>query len=184
MSSVALWYQTEPHKPWPPLPPGSERLPFHEQALVVGWRAVAEAKHSPAPLEVQEVGGVTDNKQLWFRPTDANAWVEVSFTVDTNMNAQLWLKLLHSWDYGIYRVKIDGKELATLDLLNANAEPKTHKLGFLALAAGPHTLRFECVGKADKSKGYYFGFDALTARIPVYFRTASKDLRDLQVHPK
>ncbi len=184
MSSVALWYQTEPHKPWPPLPPGPERLPFHERTLAVGWKAVPDAKHSAAPLEVQPVGGVTDNKQLWFRPTDANAWVEVPFTVDTNLTAQLWVKLLHSWDYGIYRVKLDGRELATLDLLNADAAPQTHKLGFHTLAAGPHTLRFECVGKNDKSKGYYFGFDALTARIPVYSRPASKDLRDLQVKTK
>jgi hypothetical protein len=26
-SSVAYWYQTEPHKPLPPLPPVQERLP-------------------------------------------------------------------------------------------------------------------------------------------------------------
>jgi len=50
----------------------------------------------------------------------------------------------------------------------------------LLLAAGAHTLRFECTGKAEKSKGFYFGFDALTARVPVYARPASKDLRELQ----
>ena len=184
MSSVALWYQTEPHKVWSALPPGVERLPFREQSLVVGWKSVKEAKHSAAPLEVQEVGGLTDNKQLWFKPTDANAWVEVPFSTEKEATAQLWVKLLHSWDYGTYRVRLDGKELATLDLLNADAVPEAHKLGFVTLAAGPHTLRFECVGKAEKSKGYFFGFDALTARIPVYSRPASKDLRDLQVAPK
>lgn len=28
ISSVAFWYQSEPHQPFPPLPPASERLPF------------------------------------------------------------------------------------------------------------------------------------------------------------
>lgn len=184
MSSVAFWYQTEPHKPWPALPAGKDRLPFREQTLVVGYKAVPAAKHSEAPLEVQGVGGATDGKQLWFRPTEANAWVEVPFTVDQELTAELWVKLTHSWDYGTYRVKLDGKEVGTFDLLNANVTPTPHKLGFHTLAAGAHTLRFECAGKAEKSKGYLFGFDALQARIPVYSRPASKDLRDLQVKPQ
>lgn len=184
MSSVAFWYQTEPHKPWPALPAGKDRLPFREQTLVVGYKAVPAAKHSEAPLEVQPVGGTTDGKQLWFRPTEANAWVEVPFTLENEITAALWVKLTHSWDYGTYRVKLDGKDTGTFDLLNANPTPTPHKLGFHTLAAGAHTLRFECVGKAEKSKGYFFGFDALQARIPVYSRPASKDLRDLQVKPR
>ena len=184
MSSVAFWYQTEPHKPWPALPAGKDRLPFREQTLVVGYKAVPAAKHSEAPLEVQGVGGATDGKQLWFRPTAANAWVEVPFTVDQELTAELWVKLTHSWDYGTYRVKLDGQDVGTFDLLNANVTPTPHKLGFHKLAAGAHTLRFECTGKAEKSKGYFFGFDALQARIPVYSRPASKDLRDLQVKPQ
>ena len=50
MSSVALWYQIEPHKPWPALPPGPERLPFTEQVLLKGHEAVASAKHSDQPV--------------------------------------------------------------------------------------------------------------------------------------
>ena len=36
MSSVEYWYQTEPHKPWPAMPPTKDRLPFHDQALIIG----------------------------------------------------------------------------------------------------------------------------------------------------
>jgi hypothetical protein len=183
MSSVAFWYQTEPHKPWPALPPGADRLPFREQTLVVGGKVVGEARHSDAPLEAQELGGVTDGRQLWFRPTEAGAWLEVPFAVEKEMTAELWVKLTHSWDYGIYRVKLDGRDAGTFDLLSANVTPTPHKLGTHSLAAGPHTLRFECTGKAEKSKGYFFGFDALTARVPVYARPATKDLRELQVGP-
>jgi hypothetical protein len=184
MSSVAFWYQLEPHKPWPALPPGPERLPFREQALVVGHRAVPQAKAAGGPVEVQPLGGVTDGRQLWFKPSGADAWLEIPFTTEKEITAELWVKLTHSWDYGTYRVKLDGRDLGTFDLLSPNVAPTSHKLGFHTLPAGAHTLRFECTGKADKSKGYFFGLDALTARIPVYARPASKDLRELQVPAK
>lgn len=184
MSSVAFWYQTEPHKPWPALPAGADRLPFREQTLLVGYQAVPAAKGSGAPIEVQSVGGVTDNQHLWFKPVDDQGWIEIPFTTEQPMTAELWVKLTHSWDYGTYRVRIDGREVGTFDLLNANVTPTPHKLGTHTLAAGAHTLRFECVGKAEKSKGWFFGFDTLTARVPVYSRPATKDLRELQVKPQ
>lgn len=184
MSSVAFWYQLEPHKPWPALPPGPERLPFREQALVVGHRAVPQAQVAGGPVEVQPLGGVTDGRQLWFKPTTADAWLEIPFTTEKEITAELWVRLTHSWDYGIYRVKLDSRDLGTFDLLSPNVSPTSHKLGLHSLPAGAHTLRFECTGKAEKSKGYFFGLDALTARIPVYARPASKDLRELQVPAK
>lgn len=180
MSSVALWYQIEPHKRWPALPPGAERLPFRERTLLVGHRAVEGAKHSAHPIEAQEVGGATDNRQLWLTPGDDQGWVEVSFTTDKELTAELWVRMLHSWDYGIYRVRLDGREVATLDLYNANITPTPHRLGSHTLAAGPHTLRFECVGKARDSKGYFLGFDTLTARVPVYTRPPGFDLRKVR----
>jgi len=183
MSSVAFWYQTEPHQPWPALPAGPERLPFREQVLLVGYQAVPAAKGSMPAIEVQSVGGATDNQQLWFKPTEANAWLEVPFTTDTELTSELWVRLTHSWDYGTYRVRVDGREAGTFDLWNANVTPTPHKLGTHTLKAGTHTLRFECVGKADKSGGYFFGLDTLTARVPVYSRPATKDLRELQVKP-
>jgi hypothetical protein len=181
MSSVALWYQTEPHKAWPALPPGPARLPFRDEVLVVGYKAVPSAKHSADPLEVQAVGGVTDGKQLWFKPGDAQGWVEVSFSIPKEQTGELWVKLLHSWDYGIYRVNLDGKDVGRFDLFNANITPTPHKLGTHTLAAGAHVLRFTCAGKAEGSKGYLLGFDALSARVPVYTRSADFDLRKIQV---
>jgi hypothetical protein len=170
----------EPHKRWAALPPGRERLPFTETTLVKGYAAVPSAKHSDHPLEVQPLGGVTDGKQLWFKPDSADAWVEVSFELPKDQFLGLTAKLVHSWDYGIYRVKLDGKQVAQLDLYEPEVSPTEHKLGMHQLAAGTHTLRFECAGKAAKSAGYLLGFDALTARNPVYGRAPSVDLRTLQ----
>src|SRR5215469_14836321 len=77
-SSVAFWYQTEPHKPWPPLPPGPARLPFHEEVLLTSHKAIDGAKHSDAPLEVQRVGAA-GAEQLWFKPNNDSGWLEVTF---------------------------------------------------------------------------------------------------------
>jgi hypothetical protein len=180
MSSVALWYQTEPHKRWPALPPGPERLPFREENLLVGWRAVEAAKHSDHKIDVQPLGGVTDGKQLFFQPSDAQGWVDVTFQLDKPITAELSGKMVHSWDYGTYRVLLDGQPIATQDLFNPAVTPSTHRWGTHQLAAGPHTLRFECVGKSADSKGYFLGLDALVAKIPVYARDPSVDLRTLQ----
>ena len=184
MSSVALWYQLEPHKPWPALPSGRERLPFTERVILKGHEAVANARHSDHTVEVQSVGGVTDGKQLWFKPGDGRGWLEVNFQMEKDQNVQLTAKMVHSWDYGTYRVKLDGKELARLDLYNAEVSPTEHKLGFHKLTAGPHSLRFEGDGKSASSAGYFLGFDALVARIPVYSRGADVDLRNLQAGTK
>ena len=63
MSSVAFWYQTEPHKPWPALPPGPERLPFIETNLLVGWQSAKQATHSKGPLDTPSLRGkATDNR--------------------------------------------------------------------------------------------------------------------------
>jgi hypothetical protein len=180
MSSVALWYQTEPHKAWPALPPGDQRLPFRQQTLVVGWKVVPTAKHSEAPLEVQELGGASDGKQLWFRPSQDQSWLEIPFTIDQDQTIELWLKMTLSWDYGTYRVRLDGKEVANLNLHSPEISSKSTRLGTHLLAAGTHTLRFEGNGKATSSQGYLLGFDTLTARLPVYQRSPGFDLRTIQ----
>ncbi len=180
MSSVALWYQAEPHKPWPSLPPGNQRLPFREQTLLVGWKAVPTAKHSEAPLEVQELGGATDGKQLWFRPAGGQSWLEIPFSIDQDQTVELWLKMTHSWDYGTYRVRLDGQEVANLNLHSAEISSKSQRLGTHTLTAGSHTLRFEGNAKSPQSQGYLLGFDALSARIAVYQRPPGFDLRTIQ----
>jgi hypothetical protein len=180
MSSAAFWYQVEPHKPWPALPAGPDRLPFHDKLLLKGHDAVAGAQHSDSPIEVQGVAGTTDHQQLWFRPQDDKAWVEVSFQLDQPETGEVTCKMVHAHDYGTYNVKLDGKPMGKLNLYATAVTPTPHKLGYLHLDAGTHTLRFEGEGKAAESTGYLLGFDALMMRVPVYSRAPSEDLRKLQ----
>ncbi len=184
MSSVALWYQTEPHKPWPALPAGPERLPYRDATLLVGWKALAAATHSAHPLTTQQIGGATDGKQLWFKPADDKGWLEIPFRVEQEVTADLMLQITRSWDYGTYRVLLDGTPVGTFDLLNPAPKVTDESLGRRTLKAGGHVLRFECVGHNSASKGYLLGFDSLQARIPVYTRPEGQDLRALQAKPR
>jgi hypothetical protein len=143
---------------------------------------VATAKHSDDPIEVQPLDGVTDGKQLWLHPHNDKGWVEVSFESPTNQSIELTAKMVHSYDYGIYRVLLDGEQIALLDLYDPDIVPTAEKLGMQKLATGTHTLRFECVGKSPKSAGYFLGLDALVERVSAYVRPPSVDLRTLQKH--
>jgi hypothetical protein len=181
MSSVGIWYQLEPHKPWPALPPGPERLAERTRQLVTGWKAVATAQHSDCPLEVQNLPGISkEGKQLWLKPTTDQGWVACSFTLDQPVTAHLWGKFILSWDYGIYRATLDGQELATVNLYSEKTKRESYPWGVHQLAAGQHVLRLECKGKAEASKGYFLGLDSFAAVIPAYERPAGFDLRKIQ----
>ena len=183
MSSVAFWYQVEPHKPWPRIPPGPQRLTERTLNLVTGWKAVPTASQSESPLQVQPLPGISkEGKQLWFTPTDAKGWVECAFTLDKPITAHLWGKFILARDYGTYRATLDGQELGTVNLYSQKIKRVAYPWGVHSLKAGPHVLRLECQGKAEQSKGYYLGLDAFTAVVPVYERPPGFDLRSIQKH--
>jgi hypothetical protein len=180
MSSVAIWYQTEPHKPWPALPPGLARLPFAEANLVVGWEAAKEATHSKGPIETPNLRKATGNKFLLFQPTNDQAWLEFRFTTEKEQNIDLLANLIHRPDAGKYRAKLDGKELGVVNLYAPELTATLHHWGMQLLARGEHVLRFEGVGRSPVSEGYSLGFDALVVRVPVYSRPPEFDLRKIQ----
>jgi D-arabinan exo alpha-(1,3)/(1,5)-arabinofuranosidase (non-reducing end) len=181
MSSVAFWYQTEPHKPWPAPPYGDGRLAERTLQLVTGWKAVPTAKHSDHPIEVQPLPGISkEGKQLFFTPKDDKGWVEFTFNLDKDITAHLWGKMIHAPDYGIYRATLDGQQLAVVDLYSDKVKREADEWGEHKLSAGPHTLRFECTGKSEHSTGYYLGLDSFAAVVPVYERPPGFDLRRIQ----
>ncbi len=84
---------------------------------------------------------------------------------------------MRCWDFGIYRVLLDGREVAVVDLYGSAHAVVPQSLGRQTLAAGEHILRFECRGKSEKSKGVFLGFDTLVHRKMAYTRPAGFDLR-------
>lgn len=181
MSTVAFWYQTEPHKPWPSLPLGPERLPFTERVLAQGEALIEGARFEEAPIEPQAIAGASGGSQLFYRPQTEDGWLEVTFDLDEDVQGYAILRITSSWDYGRYRVSLDGETVGEWDLYNEAVTPRDYPIGLRTLSAGEHSLRFECVGKNPASPGYYLGFDAISIRQPVYSRSPDVDLRTLQV---
>jgi len=66
-SSVAFWYQVEPHKPFEPLPPAYDRLYVDYANLVEGESLVEQAKASEGPVLTQD-GSWSGGKQFWWQP--------------------------------------------------------------------------------------------------------------------
>jgi hypothetical protein len=108
-------------------------------------------------------------------------WIEVGFKLEKELTGHLLGKLVQSYDYGTYRVTLDGKKLATVDLFAEQVTPRAYDWGRQTLAAGAHTLRFECMGKSVQSKGYFFGLDSVDMPGSVYERPPGFDLRKIQV---
>jgi len=182
MSSVAFWYQLEPHKPWPALPPGPDRLAYREVALITGEPATAQARHSDHPINAQQaVRLTTDGKYLLFAPDDGKGWVEVPFKAEKETKAELFGRMIKLPRGGKYRVSLDGEELGVVDFYATKVSSDEITWPERALAGGDHILRFECVGKSENSTGYSLGFDALMTRALVYTRPPGFDLRKIQV---
>jgi len=181
MSSVAFWYQTEPHKPWAALPPGPQRLPFTEHLLVAGAKAANDAKHAEGAVRTEELRGKgAGNKFLVFKPQTGSGWLELRFAADKAQMADLIGNMGHSGEGGRYRVLLDGKELETMNLAAEKLTAAPHRWGMRQLAAGDHVLRFESTGKPGSDGGYSLWFESLVARVPVYSRPLDTDLRKLQ----
>ena len=166
-SSVAYWYQTEPHKPFPPLPTGPDRLYSTNSILIEGESLIEGAQAVGPKPSKQDLGGWSGGAHLFFTPTELPASVTLKFTVPKAGKYVVTAQLTKSWDYGIYQVSLDGAPGPTIDLYNDGVtQAPMLSLGTRDLTEGQHELKFEAKSKNPASKGYYFGLD-LIELVPV-----------------
>ena len=159
-SSVAFWYQIEPHKPFPPMPEGYARLYLDWSKLVELAAALDTVTVSAGPFDRQEGGQWSGGGQCFWRPTEAGQTLSFPVEVAGAGEYELVLLMTRSFDYGDYEVQVDGKAIGgALDLFSKDIVIKEYHLRTGALAPGSHTLSFVNKGKAEASKGYYFGLD-------------------------
>jgi len=160
-ATVAFWYQTEPHKPYPDMPKGYARL-YYDYANALEMEAsLGEATATAGPISTQD-GGWSGGAQLFWTPQEPNQTLTIPFTVKEAGNKLMIPAITHSWDYGIFQFELDGKPVGKpLDLYNASVATRDHLLGPVELAVGPHVMTVRNVGKNPESKGVYFGIDAI-----------------------
>jgi hypothetical protein len=163
-SSVAYWYQAEPHYEYTAMPPLAERLYKNEVLNLQGELLAPTYKAEGGRPEVRMLTEASGGFYLHFAPAESNAFMTVEFNIPENGRYDAWIHLTSSWDHGIYRVILDGEKLGDpRDTYNANiSRPQLSLwLGELELAGGKHNLEFRCEGKNEASRGYSLGFDML-----------------------
>jgi len=163
--TVAYWYQTEPHKPFPPLPPARERLPYDESAIreldefLPG--ATAEPKEA---LGIQEGHG-RGGRQVFFTPRQPGGSFTLKVPVPEAGTYEAVLFATISWDYGIYQVSVGGKPAGgPRDFFTGGTGMREFNLGHFELPAGDVEISFRNTGKNPESKGYYLGVDGILLR--------------------
>ncbi len=162
-SSVAYWYQLEPHAPFPKLPSVSERLQRIAALHVVEAEGLAEAFRAEGkPIIVQESPAWSGSAQILFTPERLPASLTVPFTISKLGKYRVFVHATRSFDYGIYRVRLDGVMIKpAVDLFATTVLPQVINLGVRQLSAGSHTVSLECLGSGSESSGYYLGLDCL-----------------------
>ena len=165
-ATVAFWYQAGQPKRFAKLPPAAERVLPNLDVIIEGKQLLATAKAEHGKLRLQKGYAWTGDGQLFFdNEHGEGAWVEVTFPVDKEELRQLTLRMTESYDFGTYRILLDGKEVVRpRGFYNAEVKLTELNLGHRRLGKGEHKLRLECTGRPAESGGTKLGIDSVRLR--------------------
>jgi hypothetical protein len=182
-SSVAYWYQKEPHAPFPPLPSSAERRPITEyptppsdfEGAIEAERLYITAKTSGKPLFVAGHGGPkwSGGRWLWYQATSPSDFFSVEVPLKDSGKYEVMMNLVKATDFGTFQLIVDGRPIGQpFDGYNGTggAGPthvvKAEKVSFgvVDLTAGPHTFEFRLVGKNKSATSYMIGLDCILLR--------------------
>jgi hypothetical protein len=173
-SSVAYWYQAEPHAAFPAFPTDPSLLlpyvappPYQIPNAIEGESLVGAAQATAGAVSVQEMttfgSGWSGGQQLWWQPTAIGARLTLHIPATTAGTYALTGYFTRAKDYGKFQVKLGA--------INVGAEQNFYgpdvvptgavALGTVTLAAGDNPLVVEVTGKDAASTGFLFGLDAL-----------------------
>lgn len=167
-SSVAYWYQSEPHAAFPALPPASDRLPAPAEKFVEANAVEAEADikgwTGDGNVSVQQLGDAqnrySNGAQAFFQPEGPAAYtrkVDVPANAAGKYSIEMWYTT--SWDYGNVQIAVNGQQAAAWNGYSENVQ--RHKTEFTAdLKSGENTIEIRILDKAAQSKGHFAGIDA------------------------
>jgi hypothetical protein len=162
-SSVAYWYQTEPHFVFSTMPSLADRL-YSNSAIFIEVETLGNnCVTSGASPEIQVLPEYRNGKVLYFSPSDGRAFLNVKFSVPETTLYDIWLHMAKSWNYGIYQIFMDGNAInKQQDTYCASSiQAVSLNLGRWPLEKGEHVLEFICTGKNIDSQGYALGLDMI-----------------------
>ncbi|MBE6941831.1 MAG: hypothetical protein E7455_06105 [Ruminococcaceae bacterium] len=132
-------------------------------------------KTSSKDNEITKSVSASGNALFFFRGHAVGDWIELPFTLSESGTYNLTLKTAKSYNYGVYKIYIDGEYVSTYDGANPKVFLYYHEMGEKTLEAGEHTLKLELVGcnsiTGDKLISFaslIFGEDRELAASPIY----------------
>ncbi len=165
VATVAFWYQRGQPKRFSSLPRATDRA-FPSLDLVFEGKDLLPGAHaSRGTVSLQKGYEWTGEGQLFFDAQSDGASVEVEFEVKAKERRRLVLPITHSYDFGIYRISLDGAAASgSIDFYSPSVVVKEHGLGDRELEPGKHVIRLECTGRNPLSSGYKLGVDSIRLR--------------------
>lgn len=168
-SSVAFWYQQEPHVIFPALPSQNERLPFDEIRIEPEEKELFEtievAEGAPPPT-VHADALLAYGRQVRFEPVDLQAaTLSIPIELSNPREYDLYARLTSGPDGGCWEMRVDGERVGTpVDLCSPRAISTDRLFGSVKLARGAHSIELHCVGHRVESTGYALGLDSVMLR--------------------
>jgi hypothetical protein len=177
-SSVAYYYQTHPHAPFPPLPTAADLLPAEPapvpriSGMIEGERLQRSAKATRGVIDVQGMEGWeglwSGDLQLWWHPDAPGARLTLTLDAPSSGDYELIGYFTRAKDYADVRVRVNGasEPLATVVRgYSENVRPTgSVSLGRVPLKAGANTIELEVAGKDPRSTGYLVGLDGFVLK--------------------
>ena len=181
-SSVAYWYQTEPHKAFPPLP--EDRMPSGGIAgttpapsipgLIEAEVLLDQAqRHGGDAVVVKPGAPFSAGNVALFRALDKGAWITFPVRLDAGGRVRISGYFARASDLGRFQLLVDGKPLgAETDFHNdEGGGGATHVVptgevvfGELDLPPGKHEVKFECTGKNARSTAHFLAVDGFSLK--------------------
>jgi Protein of unknown function (DUF2961) len=170
-SSVAFWYQTHPHAPFPALPADlladtTSRV-LRIPGAIEGESLIGEARVSAGSLQAQDMGNWEADSarwsgggQLWWTLAHPGARLTLSLRAPVAGRYELVGYFTRAQDYGNIRLTLNGRVLAPVVHGYAPEVSPTGPISFglVRMQAGRNDLTVEIVGKDPQSHGYSDGY--------------------------
>ena len=167
-SSVAFWYQTHPHAPFPPLPADLAPIPVPApriSGMIEGESLAAGARATAGEVRTQDMAGFfngtwSGNSQLWWVLARPGARLTLSLRAPAARQYELIGYFTRAQDYGDVRVSVNGRALRPrVEGYSPRVLPTGPiSFGVVPLRAGANTVVLEIIGKDPRAQGYSDGY--------------------------
>jgi hypothetical protein len=169
ITSVAFWYQEEPHGSRPSLPPPNERIPFSETRYEPEENEVFKhlrvAEGAPAPTRQEGVFWAYGGQVSFAPPDREHGHLFMPFDVPTVHDFDFYLRCTLTTDGGCWQALIDGEPVGRpIDLFAPMDATRDFLLGRVRMKPGGHELELRAVGRNVSSNGFALGFDSFMVR--------------------